>query len=292
MTPICDLHVHSTYSDGTLTPEQLIREAEEIGLHAVALCDHNTVAGLRDFTAAAANSAVIAVPGVEFSTDYEGTELHVLGLFLRPEHYGEITAFLEDFVIRKEKSNLELVAALAREGVYLDYAAVKAGTPRGQVNRAVLGAELVRLGCCSSVKEAFSRWLSEKRGLYVPPARPDPFEVIRRIRSMGGAAVLAHPFLNLDELRLREFLPRARAAGLDGMEVFYSTFSREETQTALRLAEEFDLLPSGGSDFHGENKPHIRMGVGRGDLAVPVSCLFGLAGRCGIPLNGGENHET
>ena len=136
MERICDLHTHSTFSDGTLTPTQLVEEAQRCGLAAVALCDHNTVAGLPEFLAAAESTPVEAIPGIEFSTDYHGTELHVLGLFLRPESYGPITELLEDFQTRKDRSNAELVEALSRAGYVLNYEAIKAKTPNGQVNRA------------------------------------------------------------------------------------------------------------------------------------------------------------
>lgn len=271
MKGFCDLHVHSTYSDGTLTPAQLIREAERIGLAAVALCDHNTVAGLPDFLAAARGSAVRAVPGVEFSTDWRGGELHILALFVKPEHYSAVTQKVEEMMRRKEQSNLNLVAALKTAGIELDYAAIKAGTPNGQVNRAVIAAEMVRRGYCGSIKEAFRHWLSPKHGYFVPPKRLDALETIRFIRSIGAVSVLAHPFLNLSEEGLREFLREARE--LDGMETEYATFTAEQRALAREIAEEFGLAESGGSDFHGENKPDLRLGTGRGDLEVPVEYL-------------------
>ena len=141
-----DLHVHSTYSDGTLSPEELIALAEQIGLEAVALCDHNTVAGLSDFLAAAAGKNLQAVPGVEFSTDYQGTELHILGLFIEPEYYAAVTDKVNWMLIQKEQSNRDLVEALKPAGILLDYDAICAGTPNGQVNRAVIAAEMVRQG--------------------------------------------------------------------------------------------------------------------------------------------------
>ena len=132
---------------------------------------------------------------------------------------------------------------------------------------------MVHMGYCSSVKEAFSNWLSPKRGYYIPPRRPDAYEIIRFIKSLGAVVVLAHPFLSLEEQQLREFLPEAVAAGLDGMEVYYSTYDREQTRLALKIAEEYGLLSSGGSDFHGENKPDISIGTGKGELAVPMAFL-------------------
>lgn len=270
MEPICDLHAHSTYSDGTLTPAQLIRAAEEAGLSAVVLSDHNTVAGLPEFLQAAEDSTVEAVPGVEFSTEYQGTELHILGLGITQAHYEAVNELLQQFLLRKDRSNRELVQRLNQAGIPLDYDSVK-NQSAGSVNRAVIGAEMVRLGCCESVKQAFQQWLSVDRGYYIPPLRPDAFETIRFIKSIGAVAVLAHPFLNLEEEELRIFLEKAKKAGLDGMEVLYARYDEDTTRLSKQLAEEYGLLPSGGSDFHGENKPDIRLGVGRGSLEIPLS---------------------
>ena len=281
MEAICDLHIHSAFSDGTMTPAQLIDLAQQLQVEAVALCDHNTVAGLPEFLDAARNSGVWAVPGIEFSTDYEGTELHILALFVKPQHYAEITARTEQMLRRKEQSNLDLIAGLKTAGIHIDYDAIKAAHPAGSINRAVIAAEMVRLGYCGSVKEAFGSWLSEKRGFFHPPERLDALETIRFIRSIGAVSVLAHPFLNLEEAPLRTFLELAAEAGLDAMEVYYPKFTAEQTELAERLVEEFDLLPGGGSDFHGTNKPDIRLGTGRNNLHIPISVLKKLAAAAG-----------
>lgn len=268
MATYCDLHTHSVFSDGTLTPRQLLQAACDADLTAVALTDHNTVAGLPDFLAAAPDFSIQAIPGIEFSVDYRGTELHLLALFVKPEHFHAITQLMEDFQARKEHSNRELVERLCQAGFDLDYSVIRAAA-NGYVNRAHIAAAMTEKGYVSSIKEAFKLYLSPKHGYYVPPARPDVFEIIRLVKSMGAVAVLAHPFLNLDEQALRIFLPAAAQAGLDAIETLYPLFDREQTQTAEALAAEFHLLSSGGSDFHGDNKPHIQIGVGQGDLRVP-----------------------
>lgn len=270
MEPICDLHTHSVYSDGTYTPQQLIQAAKAAGLSAIALSDHNTVAGLPLFIEAARGTGVEAIGGVEFSTEYRGIELHILGLFIRPEHYDAINTLLKAFLLRKEQSNRDLIQRLNQAGLQLDYDTIREKSAGG-INRAVIGAEMVRLGYCQSVKEAFSNWLSEKKGYYIPPLRTDAFEMIRFIKSLGATAVLAHPFLNLDAQGLREFFETAVPAGLDGMEVLYSTYTPETTALAQTIAEEYGILSSGGSDFHGANKPDISIGVGRGNLVIPMS---------------------
>ena len=270
MGALCDLHVHSHFSDGTCSPAELIQLAEKAGLAAVALCDHNTVAGLPEFVAAGRESTVEAVPGIEFSTEYRGTELHILGLYVQAQHYAAVESLLKEALERKKQSNMTLVEKLSEQGLAVDYEAIRAEAG-GTVNRAVIGAYLTRHGFCSSMEEAFDRWLSLERGFYVPPKRPDSFETIRFIKSIGAVAVLAHPFLNLDEMQLREFLQQAE--GLDGMEVYYSKFTPEQTALAERVATEFGLTCSGGSDFHGSNKPDIHIGTGRGNLAVPLKAL-------------------
>ena len=276
MEKLCDLHIHSHFSDGTCSPAELISLAKQAGLSAIALCDHNTVSGLPDFMAAGEGSGVETVAGIEFSTEYADTELHILGLFIKPEHYGIIHAMMEDLLRRKEQSYMDMVQRLQRAGYDLDYAAIKAATASGFVNRAVVGAELTRLGYAQSVQDAFKNLLAPKHGYYVPPKRPDAYEIIGFIKQLGAVAVLAHPFLNLDEADLREFLPRAVEMGLDGMEVQYPKYDEATTALAGRMAREFGILPSGGSDFHGANKPDIAMGVGRGSLRIPLEYLENL----------------
>lgn len=274
---LCDLHTHSTCSDGTLTPTELVKLALEKNLAAVALTDHNTVAGLPEFLEAARGTELEAVPGIEFSVDYGDIELHILGLFVKPEHYGPITERVEDMLRRKEQSNIDLVKNLEQAGIFLSYEDIKAATTTGQVNRALIAAEMLRKGYVGSIQEAFSKYLKQSHGYYNPPKRPDAFETIRFIRSLGAVAVWAHPFLNLKtEEAIREFLPEACQAGLQGMEVFYPKYDENQTSLALQLVKEFGLHPSGGSDFHGENKPDIQLGSGKGSLSLPITLLEGL----------------
>ena len=279
MENYCDLHTHSVFSDGTDTPARLIELAAEAGLSAVALCDHNTVAGLPDFLEAAKDSSVEAVPGVEISTDFADKELHILALFVQPQHYAAVTALLAEGDRRKEQSNIDLVAALNAAGYALSYEQIKAKTPQGHINRAHIAAEMLELGYVESVQAAFRTLLSPKHGLYHPPKRIDAYDAIRFIKSIGAVAVLAHPFLSMDEQLLRAFLPRAVEAGLDAMEVFYSKYTEETTLLAVKIAEEYGILPSGGSDYHGGNKPDIAIGIGRGDLKIPHQWLNGLKKR-------------
>ena len=273
-----DLHTHSLYSDGTLTPMQLVQEAERLNLTAIALTDHNTIEGLPAFLQAGENSPVRCIPGLEFSTEYEGIELHILALFVEPEHYGPITERMEDFCNRKEQSNVDLVNALNAAGMTVDYEKIRRES-EGYVNRAVIAAEMTAKGYTTSVKDAFQKYLSEGKGFYTPPRRHDALETIRFIKKLGLPAVLAHPLLNLTERQLRSFLQKAIPAGLDAMETIYPKYDPMTTLLAQVIAEDFGILPSGGSDFHGENKPDIAMGTGRGDMLVPERILPPLQAR-------------
>ena len=267
----CDLHTHSTASDGSLTPTQLLQLAVDAELTAVVLCDHNTVAGLPEFLEAAKTLPIEAVPGIEFTTEYENTELHILALYVKPADYTAIHALVDDFKRRKERSNIALVAALNKAGIPVDYEKLR--TAHSYVNRAHIAQELCAMGYTTSVKEAFKTYLSPAKGHYVPPKRPDAYETIRFIKSIGAVAVLAHPFLNLDEAGLRAFLPEAVACGLDAMETLYAKYDPQTTALAKKIVAEFGLLESGGSDFHGAAKPDIALGKGRGELKIPYKFL-------------------
>jgi len=266
---ICDLHNHSTASDGTLTPAQIAEEAVRVGLSAVALTDHSTVAGLPEFVQAVQKLNIEAVPGIEFSVDYNNNELHMLALFVEAENYARIEKMLETANRNSEQSKRNLVEKLKQKGYDLDYGEIRRRAHGVNINRAHIAAEMVRKGQISSIKEAFETLLDKKFGLYEEPKRLDAFEVIKEIRAMGAVSVLAHPFLNLSEAELCEFLDKAVPCGLDGMEVFYSRYDKKTTQKAVEIAAHYGIESSGGSDFHGENKPDILMGKGEGELAVP-----------------------
>ena len=236
----CDLHTHSVFSDGTYTPREVIAEAKRLGL-IVALTDHNTVAGLPEFVDAAQKLGVTAVPGVEFSTEHKG----------------------------KEISNMELVERLNQAGYLIDYAKVKRRNPNGNANRAHMAAELLERGYVTSIREAFDTILSDGGGFYVPPSRLQLIDVIKELRHIGILPVLAHPLQELTEPELRALLPDAIDAGLAGMETMHSSYTPEMISLAERIAAEFSLLSSGGSDFHGSVKPDISLGTGKGWLCIP-----------------------
>ena len=264
-----DLHLHSTHSDGTLTPAEIVAKAKSLGLTAVSLTDHNTVSGVPAFLEEAHRHGVTAVAGTELSTVYKGKEVHLLGLFIPEEAFPAVTALTEDYLTRKEQSNRDLVARLAADGYRVDYDTIRNATPDGNVNRALIAKALLAGGYVPSVKAAFNTLLGEGMGYYIPPERLDLFTAIRFLRSIHAVPVWAHPLQYIEETTVREALPKAVEAGLVGMEVMHSSYDEATAARAKAFADEFGLLYSGGSDFHGTVKPDVQMGVGNREGAMP-----------------------
>ncbi len=264
----CDLHCHSVFSDGTWTPEGLIDYAKENEI-IIALTDHNTAMGLKRFMSAAEKRGVTAVPGVEFSSDYNGKEIHILGFFIGSEYYKAVDDLSDEYKKRKTQSNYDMIKRLNSAGFDISFEKLQSEAVSGSFNRAAIAAEMKRKGYVSDNKEAFDGVLSKKAGFYIPPKRENTLDIIKFIRSINAVPVIAHPFISLSEDEITEFLPRAAEAGLMGMETRYSLYSAENSEKAKKLADRFGLLESGGSDFHGSNKPDIELITGKGDLKVP-----------------------
>ncbi len=267
----CDLHVHSNCSDGSEDPAALIDIAERAGLSAVALTDHNTVAGLDRFEAAARGSGVIPVPGIEVTADFMGAEVHIVGLFVKKEAHAPLTSYLDQMTARKRRANEDMVKRLTAAGYEIDYGAVLADAGEAIPNRVHVARALIERGYVASVDEAFQNLLSEAAGFYQPAERLDAFDVIAFLRSQQILPLLAHPFLSLTPEMLCAFLPAAGSVGLVGVETRYPGFTPRQIEIAATLALQHGLLESGGSDFHGANRPEIAMGRGAGSLAVPHS---------------------
>ncbi len=276
---ICDLHTHTYYSDGTLSPDELIDTAVSSGLSAIALTDHNTTRGIPEFLRASAEKNVIGIAGCELTSEFEGCELHILGLFLDEYNICEIQKFGDKFTEGKKKSNEDLAKALNRGGYKIDFEKIKEKHDHGYINRAHFAMELTRLGYVRDRSEAFETLLSPNGKFYVPPYRPSATETVEFLRDMRAVPVLAHPFRSMSEEILLDFLGKAKKCGLVGMETLYAKHTEQETAKAISIAQDFGLIQSGGSDFHGSNKPDTQLGTGLGNLAVPFEFVENLK-RC------------
>lgn len=265
----CDLHIHSVFSDGSCTPTEIVEQAKQKNI-VVALTDHNTVSGLPEFMSSAEKNGVTAVSGVEFSTSWDNIDLHILGLFIDSQHYDQVTAQVKKAHELKRLSNIDLIDKLKKyEGFDISYDEVENTTPDKKVNRTHIANVLLAKGYVHTVDEAFKTVLSPSYGLYIKPKRLSSLNTIRFIKSIDAVPVLAHPFLNLNTQQLEKFLTQAKEYGLAGMETMHSKFSGETTKLAKRIAEKYDLLESGGSDFHGAASPGLSIGTGEDNLDIP-----------------------
>ena len=266
-----DLHTHTIASDGTLTPGELVVLAKKTGLAAVAITDHDTVAGLPEGLAAGKELGIQVIPGVEISTDEEGREIHIVGLFLRPD-CRELLEFLESRKQERIRRNARMLERLAELGMPVTPEEVEPGAG-GLLTRTHVAAALARKGWADTPVEALEKYLIPGKPGWVEKHPPRPAACAEIIHQAGGLAFLAH----LDRIgrkdRQRGLLVARQVleeAGLDGLEARYATYDRQWEALADSLAAERGLLRSGGSDFHGDRKPN-RLGEGLGQLFVPVA---------------------
>ncbi|HML55225.1 MAG TPA: PHP domain-containing protein [Solidesulfovibrio magneticus] len=273
-----DLHTHTTASDGTASPAELVAMAASKGLAAVAVTDHDTLAGLPEARAAGAEHGVEVIAGVELSVADERGSIHLVGLFL-PDAPGPLAERLDWLRERRHDRNKRILEKLAVLGVPLQYESVTA-LAQGAVGRPHIAQALLAMGAVTSFKEAFTRFLGAYGKAYVPKDKLALPEAIELLHAEGGLAVLAHPYLlGLSGPALAETVGRYRDAGLDAIEAFYTEHSQYQTLEYLALARKLGLAVSGGSDYHGAAKPGVELGRGRGSLRIDIAVLDVLRAR-------------
>lgn len=267
-----DLHVHTTASDGTFAPAEAVRLAAETGLRAIAVTDHDSAFGYPEAAQAGAELGVEVVPGIEISTKFHRA-VHILGYYIDP-HSPQLEPVLNWVVQDRDERNQKMAAMMANDGLPVSYEQMheRFGPVIGRPHFARV---LVELGLAENVSDAFDKYVEKGRKYYVGRNFLSIERSIEIIRAAGGVPVLAHPFqYKLDDAGLRELIEHCMESGLQGMECRYSGYDAEMSEYLLRLAAEYGLLPTGGSDFHGTNKPHIALGRGIDDnLKVPYEYL-------------------
>ena len=272
-----DLHTHSTYSDGTFSVEELIDRAHEKGLAAIALTDHDTVDGVDEAIEYAASKYpdVEVVPGVELSTEGEGREVHIVGLYI-DNHDDEFVSGLKDFIDSRTVRNKKMCKKLTEEaGIPISYEELTKEFPDTVITRAHYAKFMVDRGYVNSRAEVFDRYIGDHCPYYVGREKITPEDAIRSILKAKGVPVFAHPILcRFGDDRLDAFVGKLKEAGLVGIEAIYSTYELRDERQIKELAKKYDLLISGGSDFHGANKPDIDLGTGCGKLFVPEDLLI------------------
>lgn len=277
-----DLHVHSTYSDGTCTPKELVELALKIGLSAIALTDHDSVAGIKMMKMLCADYPINFIPGIELSTAFKHpnrtkeTEVHILGYYI-DENNVDFLSYLEQYVKTRDERNEKIVALLQEHGLSISMKDLKAVYKNCVLTRAHIARYLYDTSQVKSINQAFSTYLSDGAKCYVARQKISAMEAIRLIHDANGIAVLAHPPLyKLSRNELNEMVAILSDNGLDGIEAFYSTYHNDQTSHMKQLARDNHLICTGGSDFHGSNKPYIHLGTGRGNLYIHDSIYYNL----------------
>jgi predicted metal-dependent phosphoesterase TrpH len=277
---VIDLHTHSTCSDGSDPPERIPELAAAAGCSAVALTDHDTLAGLPAARRRAGELGVTLVPGCEVSCAFRGTSAHVLVYFVE-EGEGPLQEELGRLRRDRVTRNRLLANNLRDLGIPVTYDEMVAeAAGEESLGRPHVAAVLVRHGVAGSIPDAFDRWLAEGRPAYVPKARVSPAAVASLARDAGGVAVLAHPLtLDLGPAELSVAVAELADAGFAGIEAFSGRYTREQRAGLAELAQRAGLVATGGSDYHGTVKGDLSVGTGQGDLRVPDDVLEDLAAR-------------
>lgn len=274
-----DLHTHTTASDGSLTPSELMALARSTGLTAIGVTDHDTLEGLDEAARAAEAEGVELVPGVEISVRYPHGRLHMLGLLLDPAAPGLLQR-LELLQRNRRNRNDRMLERMQALGLEITREEVEAEAGGGQIGRPHMAMALLRKGIVGSVKEAFDRYLASGAPAHVPKDKIELTETIELIHEAGGLAILAHPLtLRLEEVGLRSEIGRMRDMGLDGMECYYSQHTAAQVHDLLRLARDLGLVVSGGSDFHGASKPDLALGAVDCGRPAPTALLHAMKER-------------
>jgi predicted metal-dependent phosphoesterase TrpH len=268
-----DLHTHTNFSDGSFSPTALVELAHQKGLDILAITDHDTTEGLLEAMEATETFPLELISGIELSTEFQGREMHMLGYFIDlsdPQFQTRLEQLRSSRIDRIQ----HILDRLHTLNVEISLAEVQHVAGSGTIGRPHIAQILIKKGYVKGMKEAFDRFLGIRGTGYVRRAVPEAAEIITWITDAGGIPILAHPYwegLNPDEMVIscRTLIDQ----GLRGLEVFYGTFSARQISLNLQLARQFDLLITGGSDFHGTFKPDISIGTGRGSLKVPSKVI-------------------
>ena len=244
-----DLHLHTHFSDGTFSPEEVVARGKRVGFAALALTDHDTVEGCARMAAACAEAAIEFITGAELTAEHNDNEIHILGYFLDAQNQKLLTELARFQLVRQNRIR-EMVACLNELAIPITAEEVFALANCQSPGRPHVARALVQGGHCANHDEAFERFLKKNRPAWVPKAKMSALDAIELIHQAGGLAVMAHPGLN----RSDEIIPALVDAGLDGIECFHTKHSTAMAERYLEFAEKFNLLVTGGSDCHGFSK--------------------------------------
>lgn len=277
-----DLHCHSYYSDGTFSPQELVTEAKRKGLSALALTDHDTIEGLKEFEFAGKQQHFETITGIEFAAEYKSfgnEDIHIVGLGFSPSSK-ILSERVNKIVEEREIRNQKMIQACNRIGIPICYEDLKKVAQGNIITRAHFSAVLIQKKIVRNTKEAFEKYLSEDRPAFVQRKILTPAECIETIKKSGGVSVLAHATLyhmNMQQIYL--LAEELKSYGLTAIETDYSSYTSEQSTQLKKIADKLDLLYSGGSDFHGKNRA-VQLGIGNGNLNIPYEYWTALKSQC------------
>ena len=268
-----DLHAHTTASDGSLTPTQLVEAATSIGLEAIAVTDHDTADGVAEAVTAGANLGIRVVPGIEISAEVDSGTLHILGYEIDPDEK-KFAAWIERLKQARRDRNPKIIKKLQAMGIPIELEQAEMKTGGGVVGRPHIAEALLDIGAVSTIQEAFDRYLDASSPAYEHKFRYEPAEAFQMILGAGGIPVMAHPHQTGRKGNdLYHLVAELKDMGLGGIEVYYTHHTPEQCAFYMELADKCNLIQTGGTDFHGHMKREIQLGWGKGDLRVPALLL-------------------
>lgn len=279
MSNLIDLHIHSTASDGSLSPSDVVLLAKKQGMDAIALTDHDTLEGLEEAEEKARELNVEFIRGCELSAKFLDTDVHVLGLYVPKEKelIQDLQEELKIFIERRNTRNKKIVQKLQNLGIDITLRDVEEEAGGKVIARPHFANVLLRKGAVTSAKEAFEKYLAKGKLAYVSRESISPHHAVEILTKAGCVPVLAHPrLIKCSEQELIGLIEELIPLGLKGIEAYYTAHSFEDEHYYLKLAEKYGLCVSGGSDFHGKSKPDINIGTGKGSLRVPACILKGI----------------
>ena len=277
MRKYIDLHSHTTASDGTLTPTQLVQEADRRKLAAIAITDHNTILGVSEALLAGTDLPIEVIPGIEMDCGYGSGEIHILGYLLQGDysttHLEAIQKDLQVFIDMRHERNNEIIRRLNEAGIEISMEDLYQKNPNAVVTRGHIARTLVSKGYFHTASDAFSSYLGDGSP-FLPPKQVTMERVMDFFHKYHFFISLAHPTrYHLSDIELENLVKVISNYGAHGIECYHSSFQISDTQKLLKLAHCYKLLPTGGSDFHGENKPKIQLGVGYTNMHIPYTLL-------------------
>ena len=268
-----DLHAHTSASDGTYSPKELLKLAKSDGIEAIAITEHDTIEGLPEALEAGEKMGVEVIPGVEISIDYQPGSMHVLGLFLDIENE-KLKEYITDLQTSRSSRNPRIIEKLNELGLSITMEEVEKISGGGQVGRPHIAAALLKNGHVRTIQHAFDKYLKKGAVAYYERHRLTREKAVDMIHGAGGLVILAHPHtLGVNGISLDNLMAELKEVGFDGLELFYNSHSPSDEDKLMKIVDKNGFVISGGTDFHGENKPSIKLGVGYGNMAIPYEVL-------------------